>query len=91
MVTPADLKVGDEIRFDHFGGKDRLGRVVKITKSSVHVEWMAPSSGLVRVVKISTKVRPLHWYDGKFHEEASLEHAASEFQGKNVRLVDARS
>lgn len=90
-MDPKDVKVGDEIRFDHFGGKDRLGRVVKITKSAVHVEWMAPSSGLVRVVKISTKVRPVHWYDGKFHEEASVEHSTSEWAGKNVRLVGPRS
>ncbi len=76
-LAPADLKVGDEIRFDHFGGTDRLGRIVKLTKSSVHVEWMAPSSGLVRVVKISTKLRPLH--------------ATSEYQGKNVRLAGPRS
>lgn len=48
-----DLKVGDEVRFDHFGGKDRLGKVVKITAKRIHVEWIAPSSGIVRVVPIS--------------------------------------
>lgn len=91
QALASTVKVGDEIRFDHFGGKDRLGRVVKITKSSIHVEWMAPSSGVVRVVKISTKKRPLHWYDGKYHAEASPEHVYSEWDQKNVRLAGPRS
>lgn len=47
-----NLKVGDEIRFDHFGGKDRPGKVVKVTATAVYVEWTAPSSGKVRVVRL---------------------------------------
>lgn len=89
QALASTIKVGDKIRFDHFGGKDRLGRVVKITKSSVHVEWMAPSSGLVRVVKISTKERAYtRWLSGQPTSEI---YTASEWTGKNVRLAGPRS
>jgi hypothetical protein len=46
------LKVGDRILFDHFGGKDRPGRVVKVTATAVYIEWKAPSSGKTRVVPV---------------------------------------
>lgn len=82
-----DFKVGDVVLFDHFGSKDRKGTVVKLTANSVHVEWTAPASGITRVVKLSTKLRPQHWYDGKFHQEASPDHTTSEFLSKNVRRV----
>ena len=50
-----DLKVGDEVRFDHFGGTRRPGKVVKITKTAAHIEWTAPASGITRVVPVSFK------------------------------------
>lgn len=53
-----NLKVGDEIRFDHFGGKDRLGKVVRVTSTAILVEWMAPSSGKVRVVRLRHEPYP---------------------------------
>jgi hypothetical protein len=78
-ITMTNLKAGDLILFDHFGGTNRRGLVVKVTKSSVHVEWTAPSSGKTRVVKLSTKPNPY----SPAHE--------TELDGKNVRLDDAVS
>jgi hypothetical protein len=58
IETAGGFRVGDRILFDHFGHKGREGRIVKITKSAVHIEWTAPSSGVTRVVRVSTLSRP---------------------------------
>lgn len=70
------LCAGNEILFDHFGGKDRRGRVMKVTPNSVHVLWTAPSSGKSRVVVISTKISE---YNGQVY---------SQFQDKNIRVLN---
>lgn len=72
------LCAGNEILFDHFGGKDRKGRVVKVTPNSIHVIWTAPSSGTERVVVISTKI---HEFDGRVY---------SQFQDKNIRVMSGQ-
>ena len=82
--------VGDIVRFDHFGAIDRQGLIVRLTKSAVHVEWSSPSSGITRVVKLSTKLYrspAFEWTDqnGKVHSHE--ERIGSEFGSKNVRLL----
>jgi len=62
--TPGGFRVGDRILFDHFGHRGREGRIVKLTAHAVHIEWTAPSSGVTRVVRVSTKERP-HWDESR--------------------------
>ena len=78
-VTPKDLRVGDLVLFDHFGGTNREGRVVKLTANAVSIEWTAPSSGITRTVRLSTKTRT-HWGGADVP-------AFSEFGHRNVRRV----
>jgi hypothetical protein len=61
-LTP-NIQVGDQVMFDHFGATNRLGRVVKITATKLHVQWTAPSSAVTRVVPIS--LTPSAW--GRAH------------------------
>ena len=68
-----NLKVGDEIRFDHFGGKDRLGKVVKVTAKRIYVEWLAPSSGVVRVVPISLDADALRFKNVRHAQDAQTQ------------------
>ena len=79
----AEFNVGDEVLFDHFGGTDRRGRVVKATKSKVHIEWTAPSSGKTRVVPIG--LQP-HVYARGTAAEQSF---PAEILAKNVRVQEA--
>jgi len=79
-VRAMDLKVGDRIVFDHFGGTDRPGAVVKITPGAVHIEWTSPASGKTRVVPIKTTP----YVKGK-PAFADLVNGYIEFDAKHVR------
>jgi hypothetical protein len=78
LLTAHNLSVGNLVLFDHFGGKNRQGRVVKLTPTAVHIEWVSPSSGIKRVVSISLKV---------YFSNPDEPH--SQFTYKNIRLMPA--
>jgi hypothetical protein len=88
--TRADaFPVGTMVLFDHFGGDNRSGKIVKRTASSIHIEWTAPSSGTTRIVKISTKLYrtpAFEWTDNNGTVHAYPERIGSEFGSKNVRM-----
>lgn len=87
MITElSGLKVGDEVLFDHFGSKDRRGKVVKITASAAHVEWTAPASGKTRVVSISFKERAIPAWDGYAYQPGATTYV--EARSKNIRLIE---
>ena len=63
-------RVGDRVRFDHFGAKERPGMIVKITAIKIYVQWTAPSSGVTRTVPLR-----YHAWPGRDNEPTQVESA----------------
>jgi len=78
-MTLTTLKPGDQVLFNHFGGTDRPGRVVKVTKSKVYIEWTSPASGITRVVPLG--LTPITFGGREYPPQIA---------GKNVRIQEAR-
>lgn len=72
-IAARDLRPGDHVLFDHFGGTDRPGRIVRLTAGAVLVEWTAPSSGVTRTVRLRIERRDPNY--------------PSEYEGRNVRRL----
>jgi hypothetical protein len=85
-IAESNLAVGDRVLFDHFGGVDRPGRVVKLTKTAVYIAWTAPSSGIERVVPLSLKIYRTPAFT--FGDKTIPERVGTLFGSKNVRKVE---